>query len=76
MWSSKGILERLGVTEDVWVPIEKIMREGFKKGFPAGKIYENAASMLNKELIDAWSLAGDVETVNMQMVFADKAIGR
>ena len=63
MWSSKRILKKLGIKRDVWNPIEKSMEEGFKKGFPAEKIYENAASMLNDELIDAWSFIGNAEVL-------------
>ena len=63
MWSSRGIIDRLGLNEGEWRPLEKEMKASFMKGLPPGEVYASAAGKLSEGLIDAWSLAGDVESV-------------
>ena len=63
MWSSRGIIGRLGLDEDEWRNLEEEMSTGFSRGLPPHQVYSSAATKLSPELIDAWSLAGDVESV-------------
>jgi len=63
MWSSRKIIDRLGVDAAKWRPIEQAMVQGFKHGQPASKVYEEAASMLSQETIDEWSVTGSADTV-------------
>jgi len=63
MWSSRRIIDRLGVDATKWRPIEQAMVQGFKHGQPAPRVYEDAASMLSPETIDAWSVTGSADTV-------------
>jgi len=63
MWSSRSILGRLGVDMEDWEPLEKEMKDGLRRGMPPNRVYSSAAARLNDALIDAWSLAGDVESV-------------
>jgi 5,10-methylenetetrahydromethanopterin reductase len=63
MWSSRGIMDRLGVDAARWRPIEQAMVQGFKHGRPASRVYEDAASMLSPETVDAWSVTGSADTV-------------
>lgn len=73
MWSSRNILGRLGVDMEDWKPLEEGMREGLRRGLPPDKVYSSAAAELSEGLIDAWSLAGDVETVSRRMEVAFRA---
>jgi len=63
MWSSRRIIDRLGVDLARWRPIEQAMVQGFKHGQPASKVYEDAASMLSPETIDEWSITGPADVV-------------
>lgn len=63
MWSSRRIIDRLGVDATRWRPIERAMVQGFKRGQPSSRVYEDAASMLSPETIDAWSVTGSADTV-------------
>jgi 5,10-methylenetetrahydromethanopterin reductase len=73
MWSSRGIIDRLGLDEVEWEPLEEEMKAGFRKGLPPGEVYASAASKLSNGLIEAWSLAGDVESVARRVENAKKA---
>ncbi|MDH5792897.1 MAG: LLM class flavin-dependent oxidoreductase [Candidatus Bathyarchaeota archaeon] len=66
MWSSRGIIGHLGLDEDDWRTLEEEMSMGFRRGLPPDQVYSSAAVKLSPELIDAWSLAGDVESVAMR----------
>jgi 5,10-methylenetetrahydromethanopterin reductase len=63
MWSSRRVIDRLGVDATMWRSIEQAMVQGFKHGQPAHRVYEDAASMLSTETIDAWSVTGSADTV-------------
>jgi 5,10-methylenetetrahydromethanopterin reductase len=67
MWSSRSILSRLGVDLEYWKPLEKEMKDGLRRGMPPNRVYSSAAARLNDGLIDAWSLAGDVDSVARRM---------
>jgi len=73
MWSSRGIIDRLGLDEGEWGPLEEEMKAGFRKGLPPREVYASAAGKLNDGLIEAWSLAGDVESVARRVKCAKKA---
>jgi 5,10-methylenetetrahydromethanopterin reductase len=63
MWSSRNILDRLGVDREAWEPLEEEMQEGLRSGLPPSQVYSSAAARLSDDLIDDWSLAGDVDSV-------------
>ncbi|UCD44153.1 MAG: LLM class flavin-dependent oxidoreductase, partial [Candidatus Bathyarchaeota archaeon] len=67
MWSSRGIIGHLGLDEDYWRTLEEEMSMGFRRGLPPDQVYSTAAVKLSPELIDAWSLAGDVENVAVRV---------
>ena len=63
MWSSKGIINSLGINREQWTPIERELKKGFGKGLPANEVYRSAAKKLSDHAIDSWSLAGPVGKV-------------
>jgi 5,10-methylenetetrahydromethanopterin reductase len=73
MWSSRGILGRLGVDREEWGSLEEEMREGLRRGLPPNLVYASAAARLSDALIDAWSLAGDVGSVARRVRTAFRA---
>ena len=73
MWSSSGIIDRLGLDEGEWGPLEEEMKAGFRKGLPPREVYVSAAGKLSDGLIEAWSLAGDVESIARRVECAKKA---
>ena len=73
MWSSRSILSRLGVDLEYWKPLEKEMKDGLRRGMPPNRVYSSAAARLNDGLIDAWSLAGDVDSVARRVKTAFRA---
>jgi hypothetical protein len=46
-----------------WEPLEEGMRDSLRRGMPPSRIYSSAMARLSQGLIDAWSLAGDVDSV-------------
>ena len=63
MWSSQSILKHIGIGDDVWRPIEETLRRGFAAGLEPGGVYEQAYSQLSDEILDAWSITGNLDKV-------------
>ena len=63
----------LGLAEGEWKPLEEEMKEGFRKGLPPGEVYASAAGKLSDGLMEAWSFAGDVESVARRVEGVKKA---
>jgi 5,10-methylenetetrahydromethanopterin reductase len=73
MWSSRKIIDKLGLDEGEWRPLEEEMKAGFRKGLSSREVYASAARKLSNVLIESWSLAGDVEFVKKRVDDAKKA---
>jgi 5,10-methylenetetrahydromethanopterin reductase len=73
MWSSRKIIDKLGLDEGEWRPLEEEMKAGFKRGLSPREVYASAARKLSDGLIEAWSFAGDVEFVEKWVDDAKKA---
>jgi 5,10-methylenetetrahydromethanopterin reductase len=67
MWSSKGIIDRLGINREQWTPIERELKNGFGKGLPANIVYRSAAEKVSDDIIDSWALAGPVDKVRKRI---------
>jgi len=72
MWSSKGIIDRLGINRDKWTPIERELKNGFRMGLPANEVYRSAAKKLSDDIIDSWALAGPVDKVRERVKEMEK----
>lgn len=59
MWSSKSILKYIGISDDIWKPIEEILKRGFSKGLTKEYIYEQAYKQLSDDVLDTWSVTGN-----------------
>jgi 5,10-methylenetetrahydromethanopterin reductase len=67
MWSSKSILKYIGVSDEIWSPIEKILRIGFEDGLSSDDIYKQAYEQLPDSLLDIWSITGNPERVSKRV---------
>ncbi len=67
MWSSKPILKHVGVNEDFWKPIENTLRKGFAERLEPEAVYREAYDQLSDEILDAWSVTGNAETVTRKV---------
>lgn len=63
MWSSKYIIQELGIDEEKWKPIEEKLRDGFRRGLEPDKVYSIAYDMLPGEVFETWSVSGTLKKV-------------
>lgn len=67
MWSSKDIIQELGIDEEKWRPIEEKLRNGFRRGFEPDKVYGAVYDMLPREVFEAWSVSGTSKKVEKKV---------
>lgn len=67
MWSSKDIIQELGIDEEKWKPIEEKLRDGFRRGVEPAKAYDAAHEMLPEEVFEAWSVSGTSKKVEKKV---------
>jgi 5,10-methylenetetrahydromethanopterin reductase len=63
LWSSKSILNYIGIDSATWKPIENKLEQAFDSGLEPDEAYRQACDHLTDGILDAWSITGNPESV-------------